>query len=119
MMFTMPPPPHTPPAYVQVQATAQPAQRGNQPSDPSMASSSSAPAAAPQTPPGVGQSVAPAAGAPGMSDAARSSAPPAGHVAAASDNGGQLASPNVPGGTNHAPDVGPTPQPFSAPIKKD
>lgn len=119
MMFTMPPQLPTPPAYVQVQATAQPAQRGNQPSDPSMASSSSAPAGAPQTPPNVGQTIAPAAGAAGMSDVARSSAPPAGHVAVASDNGGQLASPNVPGGTNHAPDVGPTPQSFGAPIKKD
>lgn len=119
MMFTMPPHPPVPPAYVQLQATAQPAQRGNQPSDPSMGSASSAPAGAPQTPLNAGQTIAPAAGAARMSDVARSSAPLAGHVAAASDNGGQLASPNVPGGTNHAPDVGPTPHSFSAPIKKD
>ncbi len=119
MTFTMPPHPSTPSAYVQVQATAQPASRGSSPPRASTALSGSVPAGAPPTPPNVGQTIAPAAGAAGMSDVARSSAPPAGHVAAASDNGGQLASPNVPGGTNHAPATGPTPHPFSAPIKKD
>ena len=109
----------TPPAYVQVQATAQPAAPGRQPYDPSRPSPNSAPAGAPQTPPNVGRSVAPAAGTAGSSDVAQSSAPPAGHVAAGSDNGGQLASPNVPGGVNHAPNEGPKSESFSAPIKKD
>ena len=119
MFAVIHPLPDSPPAYVQVQATAQPAAPGNQPYDPSRPSPSSAPAGAPQTPPATGQTVAPAAGAAGTSEAARSSAPPSGHVAAGSDNGGQLAGPDVPGGTNHAPNVGVTPQPFSAPIKKD
>ncbi len=77
------PNPSTPPAYVQVQATA------------------------------------PAAGAAGTSDVAKSSAPPSGRAAAASDNGGQRAGTAVPGGTNHAPDVGKKPDSFSKPIHAD
>ena len=64
------------------------------------------------------QAVAPAAGAAGTSDAAKSAAAGS-HGAPASDNGGQLASPNVPGGVNHAPAEGPKSESFSAPIKKD
>lgn len=80
--------PPAPPAFVRVQATS-------------------------QTP----QAIAPHAGAPGQSEAAGSSAPP-GRTAAASDNGGALPSKSVPGGTNHAPDVGPKPGSFSKPIDK-
>ena len=64
------------------------------------------------------QAVAPNAGAAGQSDAARSSATPTGRVAAGSDNGGNRASPAVPGGVNHAPNKGPAPGSFSAPITK-
>ena len=106
-----------PPAYVLVQA--QPAAPGTQPSDPSTPSANSAPAGAPRQPPNAGQSVAPSAGAAGMSDVAKSSAPPTGHVAAASDNGGSLAGKDVPGGVNHAPVEGKKPDSFSGPIKKD
>ena len=84
--------PQAQPAYVQVQATAQPAGKGTQPYDPSPASPNSAAAGAPRTPPVTGQVVAPNAGAAGQSEAARSSAAPSGRVAAASDNGGNRAS---------------------------
>ena len=110
---------HAPSAYVQVQATAQPAGPGNRPADPSVPSPNSAPAGAPQPPPNTGQAVAPAAGAAGQSEAATTSATPAGHVAPASDNGGNLAGKDVPGGVNHAPAEGKPAQSFSAPIKKD
>lgn len=74
----------------------------------------------PPTPPAYVQvqTVAPNAGAAGQSDAARSSALPSGRVATGSDNGGNLASPAVPGGVNHAPNTGATPGSFSKPIAK-
>ncbi len=63
--------------------------------------------------------VAPNAGAAGSSDAGRSAASSTAKSGVASDNGGQLAGPAVPGGVNHAPVTGPTPPSFSGPVKKD
>ena len=63
------------------------------------------------------QSVAPNAGAAGTSDSAASSAPSTGQGTTRSDNGGQLASKAVPGGTNKAPVTGRKPESFSKPIK--
>ena len=74
-----------------------------------------------QTPPAfvrAADPVAPAAGAAGMSDAASSAAAGGRRAGVASDNGGQLASRAVPGGTNKAPVKGPKPGSFSAPIAK-
>ena len=73
-----------------------------------------------QSPPAViraADPVAPAAGAAGSSDAA-SSAAPTGRGATRSDNGGQLASKAVPGGTNKAPAQGAKSGSCSAPISK-
>ena len=63
--------------------------------------------------------VAPNAGAAGSSDVAKSAAPSTAKSGVASDNGGQLAGSAVPGGVNHAPVTGSTPQSFSAPAKKE
>ncbi len=76
------------------------------------------PAAASPTTPQL-QPVAPNAGAAGDSAAGASSVPPAGRRAPGSDNGGQLAGSDVPGGRNHAPAEAAPAQSFSAPIKKD
>ena len=62
--------------------------------------------------------VAPNAGASGDAAAGSTAAPSHGPVVG-SDNGGQLAGSDVPGGRNHAPTEGQPAQSFSGPIKKD
>ncbi len=74
-----------------------------------------------QTPPAIVRAadpVAPAAGAAGGSDAASTATPGGRHAAVSSDNGGQLASRAVPGGTNKAPAKGAPSGSFSKPIVK-
>lgn len=113
--------PEPPPAYIQVQApgaTARPDGNGPTPRQPEATSPLSAPARVPTPPPRRDTAVAPAAGAAGTSEVARSSALPQGHEAAASDNGGNMPGAAVPGGVNHAPNEGPKPGSFSGPIKK-
>lgn len=113
--------PEAPPAYIQVQApgaTAQPGGNGPTPRQPEATSPLSAPARAPTRPPARDSSGTSAAGAAGTSAVAQSSAPPSGHAAAASDNGGNLPGAAVPGGVNHAPNQGGKPGSFSGPIKK-
>ena len=62
--------------------------------------------------------VAPAAGAAGSSDTSASASSVGRRTTKPPANGGQLAGPAVPGGTNKAPTTTPKPSSFSAPIKK-
>jgi hypothetical protein len=65
------------------------------------------------------QPVAPNAGAAGDAGSGTTSKAAQGKQGTGSDNGGQLAGSDVPGGRNHAPAEGAPAQSFSAPIKKD